>query len=138
MLLPFSAAVLALALATPAVAAGSSRAVYTATQSRRGKRVFMQNCAMCHGVKLQGAVGPALSGRKFRLMASNQNLTASTLRLFIARHMPAYAPASLKPRQYDEVTAYILKQNGFPAGKTKLSPNNRAAKRLYIAAFPRG
>jgi mono/diheme cytochrome c family protein len=130
-------ALLGLALLTVA-ARGSYQAVYTAVQAEQGHKVYMQNCAMCHGLKLQGAVGPALRGRKFRLMASNQNLTANTLRLFVARHMPAYAPASLKPAQYDEVTAYILKENGFPAGRTKLTPHSAKAKRLYLAAFPRG
>ena len=128
----------ALMLATVSASARPLPAIYKPAQATRGKAVFTKSCAVCHGAKLQGIMAPALKGRDFRLMASNQGLTANTLRRFVVAHMPAYAPGSLSPKQYYEVTAFLLQENGFPAGKKKLVPNSAAAKRLYIAAFPRG
>jgi hypothetical protein len=34
--------------------------------------------------------------------------------------MPASAPGSLTQTQYEDLMAYILKQNGYPAGSTAL------------------
>ncbi len=31
----------------------------------RGAKIYQENCAMCHGMKLEGGVGPSLVGPKF-------------------------------------------------------------------------
>lgn len=36
----------------------------------RGKEVYTTNCAVCHGDKLQGGVGPALTGATFKYGSS--------------------------------------------------------------------
>jgi len=39
----------------------------------------------------------------------------------IANTMPQSDPGSLKPDEYSAVTAYILQQNGYPAGSAALA-----------------
>ena len=38
---------------------------FTEAQASQGARVYEQHCAGCRGVKLEGAVGPALCGPAF-------------------------------------------------------------------------
>ena len=54
-------------------------------------------------------------------MATAQGLTAQTLLDVIANTMPQSDPGSLKPEEFAAVTAYILQQNGYPAGTTALT-----------------
>lgn len=48
--------------------------------------------------------------------------------------MPKSNPGSLDRTQYDEAEAHILKQNGYPAGSTKLSKSNPALKTLSFSS----
>jgi mono/diheme cytochrome c family protein len=73
---------------------------------------------MCHGDDLTGAAGPALIGQAFA--AESNKYTVGTIFTEIAEQMPAGQPASLTNAQYEQVMAYILKQNGYPAGSTAL------------------
>lgn len=96
-------------------------AIYTAAQATSGQAVFAQNCAMCHGANMQGGAGPALIGQAFASSANKYTVAA----LFgeVAEQMPAGQPGSLTHDQYTSVFAYILKQNGYPAGATPLAYN---------------
>lgn len=91
---------------------------YTSAQAARGASVYAQSCASCHGPNLQGEAGPPLIGQT--LKAAYGAGTAAQLYDFISRQMPQNAPASLSQRQYLDVTAYVLAQNGIPAGKAPL------------------
>jgi len=102
--------------ATAAMAAPP--ALYTAAQATAGADVFAQNCAMCHGSDLSGAAGPALIGQAFA--ATSNKYTVGSIFSEISQQMPAGQPASLTHEQYEDVTAYILQQNGYPAGTAKL------------------
>lgn len=91
------------------VAVVSARpATYTATEARAGAAVYAQRCAQCHGANLQGGAGPPLKGAALQ----KGYPTASDLHDFIQTQMPANAPGSLSGAQYDEVTAFLLQQNG--------------------------
>ena len=48
-------------------------------------------------------------------------LTAQSLLDVIANTMPQSDPGSLKPEDMHAVTAYILQQNGYPAGTAPLA-----------------
>jgi cytochrome c oxidase cbb3-type subunit 3 len=39
----------------------------------RGRKIYQESCAMCHGAKLEGGVGPSLSGPKFTYGSSVQD-----------------------------------------------------------------
>lgn len=119
--------ILAVAVATTAiigasigvVRADTIPAIYTAAQATSGQAVFAQNCAVCHGANMQGGAGPALIGQAFA-SASNK-YTVAALFGEVAEQMPAGQPGSLTHDQYTSVFAYILKQNGYPAGATPLA-----------------
>jgi polar amino acid transport system substrate-binding protein len=94
-------------------------ALYTEAQAQAGKAVFETNCATCHGEHLEGRAGPALKGEKFASPAAN--LEVRDIFSFLSTNMPAYAPGSLQPEQYVEAMAFLLRENGYPAGKTALT-----------------
>lgn len=96
-------------------------ALYTAEQAGQGAALFAKVCATCHGAQLEGAVGPALKGPAFGELANAQGLTVDSLLDVVANTMPQSDPGSLKPEEYDAAVAYILQQNGYPAGNTLLA-----------------
>jgi mono/diheme cytochrome c family protein len=119
-LLLLSAAALA-AIPLIAGAQPAKPALYTADQATAGAAVYSQSCAACHGAQMEGVAAPALKGSAFGEMASAQSLTAQTLLDVIANTMPQSDPGSLKPEDNNAVTAYILQQNGYPAGTAPLA-----------------
>src|SRR5215469_11248365 len=113
----------ALIAATPNLAGAQDAkpALYTADQATAGAAVYSQACAACHGAQLEGVAAPALKGANFGEMAAAQSLTADALLDVISNTMPQSDPGSLKPEDNAAVTAYILQQNGYPAGSTALA-----------------
>ncbi|MER3483406.1 MAG: cytochrome C [Meiothermus sp.] len=95
-----------------------------------GKAQYSQNCAGCHGANLQGGAGPALKGSSFTAKWANGSKTVDDLYYIIHTQMPLNAPGSLKESQYLAITAYILQQNGYKAGKTALSSKNLKSIKL--------
>jgi mono/diheme cytochrome c family protein len=110
-----------LAIAPTAIAQAAKPALYTDAQATAGAQVYVSSCAACHGTALEGVAAPALKGAPFGEMATAQSLTAATLLDVIANTMPQSDPGSLKPEEYAAVTAYILQQNGYPAGTAALA-----------------
>ena len=96
-------------------------ALYTDAQAQAGATVYSQACAACHGQQLEGVAAPALKGSAFGEMANAQGLTADALLDVISNTMPQSDPGSLKTDEYNAVTAYILQQNGYPAGSAALA-----------------
>src|SRR4030095_11768338 len=93
--------------------------VYSDAQAARGEGSYRQQCANCHGNKLEGVQGPPLTGDFFISRWQGQPL--SDLVNKIRNTMPADAPGSLTSQQSADVTAHILKLGGFPAGKAELA-----------------
>jgi mono/diheme cytochrome c family protein len=52
---------------------------YTQAQAERGRRIFGAFCATCHGVDLEGGVGPALTGPAFSAKWSGQDRSVQDL-----------------------------------------------------------
>ena len=95
-------------------AAGSAVGL-TAEQANRGKVVYDDNCASCHGTNLDnGQFGPPLRGSAFKMHWEHQS--ANALFTYIAAKMPPAAPGGLGDRAYSDVEAYILRTNGVAAG----------------------
>lgn len=112
-------AVAGVLLMAASAGAATPPALYTDAQATAGSTVFSDNCAMCHGADLTGAAGPALIGQAFA--APGSNYTVGAIFSEIAEQMPAGQPGSLSQTQYEQVMAYILKENGFPSGSTALN-----------------
>ena len=113
----------ALLIAVPLIADAqpAKPALYNADQATAGAAVYSQACSACHGAQMEGVAAPALKGSAFGEMAAAQGLTVQTLLDVIANTMPQSDPGSLKPEDNNAVTAYILQQNGYPAGSTALA-----------------
>jgi len=93
------------------VTAGGS---YSAAQATRGKQLYNDQCAACHGEMLEGVVGPPLTGADF-LMNWGGKPVADVLQK-IHGTMPQQAPGSLTRPQATDITAYVLQFNKYPAG----------------------
>ncbi len=108
----------------PIGANAASSGDYTQSQAHAGKQVYAQHCVQCHGANLQGKAGPPLAGSQFADNLRFSKMSAQQLYHFMKTHMPANAPGSLSDQQYRKVFAYLLAQNGYPAGSSPLSSNS--------------
>jgi alcohol dehydrogenase (cytochrome c) len=93
---------------------------YTKEQAQTGAQVYSQSCSLCHGSRLQGDPAPALTGAAFAQALQSTYTTTSKLYALIATQMPVNDPGSLSKEQYTEVLAFILAENGYPAGGASL------------------
>ncbi|MGH8272923.1 MAG: c-type cytochrome, partial [Gammaproteobacteria bacterium] len=105
--------------ASAVVSSPSKPALYTAAQATAGKQQYLNNCAMCHGALLDGFVGPALKGKHFAPPSADYHV--SDIFTIVANNMPADQPGSLDHKTYVQVMAYVLQQNGYPAGTQALT-----------------
>ena len=112
--------------------------VYTAAQAERGRTVIQNHCSECHHEDLSGGEGPALIGSAF--MAKWE--THSVERLFhkIRDTMPSRGSTEVSEAQKLDTVAYILQQNGFPAGNTELTdmPGHLASLKIVPKGGPAG
>ena len=95
--------------------------VYTVAQANHGKQLFEQNCAKCHGSTLDGMDEiPSLKGSHF--MADWEQQSLNDLMDRIHTTMPMDNPGALNVNSATDVVAYLLQQNGIPAGNVPLQP----------------
>ena len=102
-----------------------SDGAFTAEQSARGKARYLETCERCHKEDLSGDVGeevPPLVGDKF--LAEWVGWTVGDLFEFSTAKMPPKKKERLELSgdHYADILAYILDENGFPAGKAELLP----------------
>jgi mono/diheme cytochrome c family protein len=77
---------------------------YTAAQVQSGAAIYKKQCLSCHGARLQGVAGPALTGPAF----AHANLNVGQTYVIVTKQMPLTAPGSLSKSDYAAVMAYIL------------------------------
>ncbi len=99
--------------------------VFTQEQSARGETQYLETCKRCHKENLAGDQNedvPPLVGDKF--LSEWNRWTVGDLFEFFTTEMPPKRKdrTKLSAENYADILAYILKQNGFPAGKTELLP----------------
>ena len=103
--------------------------VYTEQQAKRGEALYNKECASCHGDALEGngqteraqkleRMLPPLSGDVFKGNWNGRPL--SDLFDKMKRTMPRDDPGKISLTQNADILAYMLKFNGFPAGKAEL------------------
>jgi mono/diheme cytochrome c family protein len=110
----------------PAKVVSTATGVFTTAQASRGEQTYMSICVSCHPKGTYTA--PA-----FREKWNGSPL--SDLYGFVSTSMPKMEPGSLEPEEYAQVIAYLLKINGAPAGKSELSTDVKALRRIRIS-FP--
>jgi quinoprotein glucose dehydrogenase len=102
--------------------------VYSDDQAMRGGAAYDTSCSGCHRVDLGGGNGPALRQERFARNFAGKDL--KTLYTKIATTMPRGAPASLGDNVYLDIVAYVLRENGFPAGSEELNADALAGIRV--------
>ena len=108
--------------------------VFNDAQVARGKSLFADTCARCHGNSLEGgAEAPALVGSTF---ISNWNgSTVGDLVERTRKTMPDGDPGTLTRQQYTDVIAFIFSSNRYPSGKTELPVEVEKQKTIKIEAI---
>jgi len=106
-----------------------SSGVYTAEQAKRGEALYNDQCAACHGDKLEGSGPmPALAGADFQKAWKGKTVAD----LFEKTHssMPATAPGSLTEKQTADILAYMFSVMSLPAGTTELAEKAEPLKAI--------
>ena len=106
--------------------------LYTDVQAARGRTLYQQKCAECHGEMLEGKNGPPLAGTAFLSVWGSQPL--SDLASKIRSTMPADNPGKLQPSETVDLVAYILQTGKFPSGPNELRADDAALKSITFAA----
>jgi cytochrome c len=121
--------------------------VFTEQQAKRGEALYKQECATCHGDALEGngqteraqkleRMLPPLSGDVFKGNWNGRPL--SDLFDKMKRTMPRDDPGKIGLNQNADMLAYILKFNGFPAGKAELPADpSMLTETLFEAVKPK-
>ncbi len=112
--------------------------VYTAEQATRGQALYRQHCTYCHHDDLLGGedlrvVPPALVG-----IAFSEKWVGKTVAEFyevLSATMP-WERTKLTPTAYADLVSYLLKENGYPAGRTELPSEAARLTGIRIPAAP--
>jgi mono/diheme cytochrome c family protein len=111
--------------------------VYTEGQAKTGLELYTKHCAECHGGDLGGdGFAPGLKGPEF--MNNWNGLTVGELYDRIRISMPPNNPQALGAKEKVDVVAYILKEDGFPAGEKELPATVDALKSIKFEATKPG
>jgi mono/diheme cytochrome c family protein len=97
--------------------------IYTDLQVARGEETYYASCVNCHP---RGTY----AGQSFKANWGGRPL--SDLYDWVLNRMPKNDPGTLTSEQSVDVIAYILKENGLPAGKTKIPADEAALKAIRI------
>jgi nitrate/TMAO reductase-like tetraheme cytochrome c subunit len=101
---------------------------YSVEQATAGRKLFEASCSGCHGAKLQGISGPALSGATWQQRFGGAKLL--TVWGEIKGPMAEYAGATFTTQQSLDILAYLLQQNGIPAGIQPLADTSELSNVL--------
>ena len=108
------------ALAGGQVATSVCGGVYTEGQADRGQAVYVAECQLCHLNNLRGdGFASGLVDRAFAVRWSGRDV--GELYAITLSTMPQGAPAILSPQEYVDVTAFLLRANGYPVGDEELA-----------------
>jgi mono/diheme cytochrome c family protein len=122
---------IALSVSALTAKSDSSNAVYSEAQAARGRGLYVEHCAACHGMLLEGKNSVPLSGATFQVRWADEKHTVDDLFYIIRTLMPYGQPATLSKQEYVDIVAYILMMNGYPAGDRAL-PNDPAVLKEII------
>ena len=107
--------------------------VFTSAQARSGQRVYERDCASCHGQELRGGeMAPGIAGSDFIVFWVDLSVGALFERIKVS--MPEDGPGRLTDEEYTDVVAYLLDQNGYPAGESELAADKAEMDKVMIVA----
>ena len=144
-------AVLAIVTMVPLLAmaqqsGASTEGIYTTEQARQGRQIYAARCAACHAENLMGATASPIVGPQFVQRWGGvppaadeqqwQGFKVEDLFFAIRTTMPPGESGLLELGDQVVVLAYILEQNGFPAGRLSLEADSPILKRTDLAFKP--
>ncbi len=100
--------------------------MYTETQARKGAEAYNKHCNACH-------TRAELSGKAFQSTWNGR--TTFELFDYLRTTMPSDDPGRLSRGQYADIVAYLLQQNGMPAGPRRLSADPKQLELIRIALW---
>ena len=108
--------------------------VYSAAQASRGEVAYTNDeCGICHGNELEGTSGiPELAGPHFMTDWDEQSV------LDLVRHIHGSTmspPDDISIMEATDLTAFILRENGIPAGSSDLLVDRRVLARIRVDAL---
>lgn len=106
----------------------SAEVTFTAAQVERGRALYAERCATCHGNELHGGGGTPLSGATFVSRWRDRSLR--DLHFIATKQMPLDAPGSLRDDEGFDVLAFVLSKNDYVPGAVPFGPST-----LYAALF---
>ena len=101
---------------------------YSLEQAAAGEKLFADSCSGCHGAKLEGGMGPALSGASWKRSFGGAKLL--TVWGQIKGPMAQYAGKTFTTQQSLDILAYLLQQNGLAAGTRPLTDTRELSETL--------
>lgn len=108
---------------------------FTPDQVDKGREVYREECATCHGTTLGGAFeAPALTGSNF--MTQWAGRPVQDFLSLLTSTMPPQNAGELPLEDYTAVTAYLLRENGVVASEEQLMMNSSAV--LFTESAGRG
>ena len=109
--------------------------VYTRDEADRGKRAAADLCGRCHGAGLDGtATAPVLVGPRF--FERWHDLRLGDLIAYIQSAMPREHAFFVPAQTARDVSAFMLRESGVPAGKTPIPTDVQALSEILITRPP--
>lgn len=105
---------------------------YSEVQASRGERGYDDYCAACHGLRLEGGSSVPLSGATFQARWVDGGRSVDEFFYIVRTLMPNDRPASLSKQQYIDIVSYVLKVNGYRAGRQELLPDASVLKGMML------
>ena len=110
---------------------------FTTAQATEGKATYSRTCASCHGTNLDdGEFAPPLRGIVFR--ANWGGKSVDDLLQYATTKMPPGNPGQIGDAAYAQLVAFLLQQNGVPAGLQPLPAEAARLQSMRIPGAPSG
>ncbi|MFN0122086.1 MAG: PQQ-binding-like beta-propeller repeat protein, partial [Blastocatellia bacterium] len=129
---PLLAGCLVIAAMASRTASSQAERLYTQAQAERGKLLYAQHCAACHGQSLEGTPASPLAGERFMARWGQGDRGLDELYHLTKMQMPYGKPDSLPAQQYIDIVAFMLASNGYTAGTRELPVDAAVLKLLKI------
>jgi len=139
---PFGAFFVLAAAASASPRQADPAGYYTVAQAERGRVLYRDACASCHGLELTDGSASPLAGPGFsqrwnpgRGVGDFWGWGSSSIDdlFFITRStMPPGSVGSLSPEEHLDVVAYILQRNGYRPGDRELSADEDALRSIPV------
>ena len=135
---------------------GISEGYYTKAQAKRGEAYFYGSCAVCHTADPKSPNGIVDGSLRMGMLAGNRHSrslfagdawlagasgiaarpqkwdTVADLYSKITSTQPANDMGGLSMQEYLDIIAYIVQQNGFPAGRQELKDNLNVMRNMTL------